>query len=46
VAEAAYSLVRRSAEAALRTGDYAELAGADPYGDFNALFTPGASGRG
>ena len=46
VAEAAYSLVRRVAEAALRTGDYAELAGADGYGDLNALFPPGASGRG
>jgi 2-methylisocitrate lyase-like PEP mutase family enzyme len=43
VAGAAYGLVRRAAEAALGAGDYALLAGADGYGDLNALFPAGSA---
>jgi hypothetical protein len=46
VAQAAYGLVRRAAETALRTGGYDELAGAEDYGVLNSLLTPDASGRG
>ena len=46
VAQAAYGLVGRVAESALRGGGYDELAGAADYGVLNALLTPGASGRG
>jgi 2-methylisocitrate lyase-like PEP mutase family enzyme len=38
VAEAAYGLVRRAAEAALGTGDYGPLDGSAGYGELNALF--------
>jgi 2-methylisocitrate lyase-like PEP mutase family enzyme len=46
VAQAAYGLVRRAAEAAFGAGGHGELAGAEGYGELNALFTRGASGRG
>jgi 2-methylisocitrate lyase-like PEP mutase family enzyme len=46
VAQAAYGLVSRAAEAALGAGGYAELSGGADYGSLNALLRPGASGRG
>jgi 2-methylisocitrate lyase-like PEP mutase family enzyme len=46
VAQAAYGLVVRVAEAALGAGGYGGLAGAADYGKLNALLTPGGSGRG
>lgn len=46
VAQAAYGLVQRAAEAALGAGGYTELAGAADYGVLNGLLTPGAPGRG
>ena len=45
VAQAAYGLVARVAQAALGGDGYGEVAGAADYGRLNALLTPGASGR-
>jgi len=46
VAQAAYGLVARVAQAALGGDGYGEAAGAADYGRLNALLTPGALGRG
>lgn len=41
IAQAAYSLARRAAVAALTTGSYDEIAGADPFGDVDGTFPSG-----
>ena len=46
VAQAAYGLVARVAQAALGDGGYGGLTGAADYGMLNSLLTPGAADRG
>jgi len=46
VAQAAYGLVARVAQAALSDGGYGDVGGAADYGMLNALLKPGAPGRG
>jgi len=45
VAQAAYGLVARVAQAALSDGGYGDVGGAADYGMLNALLKPGAPGR-